>query len=111
MHTLSLPIVTTYAISIAFGIVGVLQFAGVGIVRRSYFRWGYHTHVFRITGALELLAALLLLTSSAHSTGVVCAAVINFITVVLLLGNSAYVLALPGLAIMAVLPLTLIPTH
>jgi hypothetical protein len=43
--------------------------------------------------------------------GVAIAATINFLTVVLLLKNRAYVLALPGLAVVATLPLTLLPTH
>jgi hypothetical protein len=110
MHALSLPIATTYALVLAFGTVGIIQFAGIGVVRRAYLRWGYPARVFRLTGALELFAAVLLATSSAHALGVALAAAVNFIAVVLLLKNQAYLLALPGMAVMAALPLSLTPT-
>ena len=111
MHVVSLPIVTTYALVLTFGAVGMIQFAGIGIVRRAYLRWGYPARIFRLTGGLELLAAILLATSRAHLAGVLLAAAVNFFAVALLLKNRAYLLALPGMAVMAALPLTLIPTH
>jgi hypothetical protein len=67
--------------------------------------------VFRITGGLELLAAVLLASSNAHPAGVAIAAGVNFIAVVILLKNRAYLLALPGIAVAAALPLTLIPAY
>jgi len=111
MQALPIPIVTAYTLSLAFGIVGIIQFAGIGVVRRAYLRWGYPPRIFRLTGALELLAAILLITSSARPAGVVLAAAVNFIAIVLLLKNRAYLIALPGLAVMAALPLILIPTY
>ena len=108
MHALSLPVITTYSLALMFGIVGALQLAGIGVVRRSYRLWGYPSHVFRITGALELLAAVLLATSNARPVGIAVAAAVNFIAVVLLLKNRAYLLALPGLAVMVALPLAVI---
>lgn len=110
MRELSLPIIAAYALSLMFGTVGIIQFAGIDVVRRAYLRWGYPARIFRLTGALEFLAAVLLATSSARFMGVVLAAAVNFIAVVLLLKNRAYLLALPGMAVMAALPLTLIPT-
>ena len=111
MHALSLPVVTAYVLSLVFGIAGFVQLAGLGFVRRAYLRWGYPASLCRRTGALELLSAVLLAISSTRLIGVALAAAINFIAVVLLLENRAYVLALPGLAVTAALPLTLIPTH
>ena len=110
MHALSLPIVITHALVFAFGTVGIIQFAGIDFVRRAYLRWGYPARIFRLTGTMELLAAILLSTSRAHLAGVALAAAVNFIAVALLLKNRAYLLALPGMAVMAVLPFTLIPT-
>lgn len=107
MHILSPPIVTTYALSVAFSAAGIVQLAGMGFVRRAYMRWGYPTRVFRMTGALELLAAGLLATSGGHLVGVMLAAAVNFAAVVLLLKNRAYLLALPGVAAMAALPFSL----
>jgi len=111
MHALSLPDITTYSLCILFGIVGALQFSGIGFVRRSYGRWGYPSHVFRIIGVLQLLAAGFLATSSARPLGVAIAALVNFISVVVLLKNRAYLLALPGLAVNAVLPLAFMAAH
>jgi hypothetical protein len=111
MHELSLPIVTTYTLVLGFGTVGIVQFAGIDFVRRAYLRWGYPTRIFRLTGTMQLLAAILLATSRAHLAGVLLAAAVNFVAVALLLNNRAYLLALPGIAVMAALPLTLIPTH
>ena len=111
MHALPMPMFVTYALCLAFGIVGILQLAGIGVVRRAYRRWGYPAHVFRITGALELLAAILLATSGTRPAGVAIAAFVNFIAVCLLLKNRAYLLALPGLAVTAALPLALVTIH
>jgi hypothetical protein len=111
VHALSLPTVTTHVLILAFGTVGITQFVGIDVVRRAYLRWGYPARIFRLTGGVELLAAILLATSSAHFVGVVLAAGVNFIAVALLLNNREYLLALPGIAVMAALPLTLIPTH
>jgi hypothetical protein len=111
VHAVSLPIVTTFALVLTFGVVGTIQLAGFDFVRRAYLRWGHPARIFRLTGAPELLAAILLATSRAHVAGVVLAAAVNFMAVALLLKNRAYLLALPGMAVMAALPLTLIPTH
>jgi hypothetical protein len=109
MHDFSLPIVTAYALCLAFGMVGLTQFAGLDFVRRAYIRWSYPAWLARLTGGVETLTAVLLATSNARPLGIALAAGINFIAVVLLLKNRAYLLALPGIAVTAVLPLTLLP--
>ena len=108
MYALSFPTIITDALVLAFGIVGIVQFTGVRIVRRAYLRWGYPTRTFRLTGALELLAAILLAAPNTRSAGVALAAAVNFLAVVLLLKNRAYFLALPGLAVMTALPFALL---
>lgn len=109
MPLLSLPVVIAYALCLGFGIVGTIQIAGIGFVRRGYLRWGYPPRTFRLIGALELLAAIFLASPHARLVGIVLVAVVNFIVVVLLLNKRAYLLALPGLAVMAALPLVLMP--
>lgn len=109
MHEFSLPIATAYTLCFAFGVVGLVQFAGIDFVRRAYLRWGYPAWTARLTGGVELLSALLLASASARPLGVALAAGINFIVVVLLLKNRAYLLALPGIAVTAVLPIMLLP--
>lgn len=108
MHALSFPIIISYALALAFGIIGIIQITGIGFVRRAYLRWGYPARTFRLTGALELLAAILLATSNTRPAGVALAAAVNFLAVVLLLKNRAYFLALPGLAVMTALPFALL---
>jgi hypothetical protein len=100
-----------YALSLAFGIAGIVQLTGAPIVRRAYLRWGYPERTFRLTGAVELLAAMLLVTPTGRLIGVVLGAGINFVAVVLLLNNRAYLMALPGIVAMAALPLALVPTY
>jgi hypothetical protein len=111
VHELSPPIVTTYALVLGFGTAGIIQLAGIDFVRRAYLRWGYPARIFHLTGMMELLAAIFLATSRAHLAGVALAAAVNFIAVALLLKNRAYLLALPGMSVMAALPLTLVPLH
>ena len=109
MRDFSLPIATAYALCFAFGVVGLIQLAGMDFVRRAYLRWGYPAWTARLTGGVELLTAVLLASSNARPLGIVLAAGINFISVVLLLKNRAYLLALPGIAVTAVLPIMLLP--
>ena len=111
MHALSLPIVITYALVLVFGSVGIVQFAGIGIVRRAYLRWGYPARIFRLTGGLELLAAILLAIPSLRPLGIAIAAAVNFIAVALLLKNRKYLLASPGIVAMAAMPLVFLPVY
>jgi hypothetical protein len=102
---------TAYTLALAFGLAGIVQLTGAPIVRRAYLRWGYPERTFRLLGAVELLAAVLLVTPTGRLIGIVLGAGINFLAVVLLLKNRAYWMALPGIVAMAVLPLTLAPTY
>jgi len=104
-----LPVAVAYLLAAGFAIVGIVQFAGAGFVRRAYRRWQYPPYIFRLTGAVELLAALLLAIPSIRPLGVALGTGINFICVVLLLKNRAYLLSLPGMAVMLALPLIFLP--
>ena len=111
MRDFPLPLIITYALSLVFWMAGTVQLMGPPVVRRAYHRWGYPARIFRLTGAMELLAAVLLAVSAARPFGIALAAGVNFIAVVLLLKNREYLLALPGIAVTAVLPLALLPFH
>jgi DoxX-like family len=108
VHILSLPIAATYALAFVFGTVGIIQLTGMPAVRAAYLSMGYPAQAYRLTGAVELLAACLLAISSTRPLGVAVAAVINFLAVALLLKNRKYLLASPGLVVMAALPLALL---
>lgn len=109
MHSLPLPVVVAYVLSLAFGSAGIVQLAGLGGVRAAYLRMGYPARAFRLTGSLELLAACLLAVSSVRPLGVAVATAINFLAVVLLLKNRKYLFALPGMVVMTALPFVLLP--
>ena len=111
MHALSLPIVTAYSLALLFGTVGIIQLAGITAVRAAYLSMGYPARVYRLTGAVELLAACLLAVSGLQPLGVAVAAAVNFIVVALLLKNRKYLLAAPGVMVMAALPLVFLPVY
>ena len=111
MDQLSLPNVVASALCLAFGLAGLVQLAGISFARNAYLRWGYPAWICRLTGAVELLAAILLATTAARWAGVILGAGVNFMAVALLLKNRAYLLALPGMVAMAALPLALVLAH
>ena len=95
------------ALAVLFALAGVLQLGGVGPMRRAWLGWGYTPRLYRLTGALELFGAGLLAMPPTRPWGVAFAAAVNFSTVVLLLKNRAYLVALPGIGVAAALLLTL----
>jgi hypothetical protein len=76
-------------------------------MRQAIERWGYSPRRLRITGALQLLAVVLLVMPNTRPVGVALAAAINFSIVVLLLNHRAWAVAMPGVAMAAALLLTL----
>jgi hypothetical protein len=111
VYALSLPIATAYAVALALAVLGLLQLAGLGGIREACLRWGYSAHLTHVIGALDLLTAILFATSHAKQVAVLLAAAVNFFVVVLPLKNRAYLLALPGMTMMAALPLTLLRVY
>lgn len=99
----------SYALALGFGIAGLVQLAGPEFVRRAYLRWNYPPRILRLTGTVELAAAMLLALGPARPLGVALGAGVNFIAVVLLLKNREWLLAVPGIVVTAALPLVLLP--
>ena len=99
----------TVAVALAalFALAGVLQLFGVEPLRRAWLGWGYSPRLYRMMGGLELMGAGLLAMPLTRPWGVALAAAVNFSTVVLLLKNRAYLVALPGIGVAAALLLTL----
>jgi len=97
----------TFTLAALFAFAGLLQLAGFKPVRQATERWGYSPRRLRVTGALQLLAAVLLLMPDTRPFGVALAAAINFSIVVLLLNRRAWAVAMPGVAMAAALLLTL----
>jgi hypothetical protein len=105
LHTLAESVSVTLAA--LFALAGLLQLSGFKTVRQAIVRWGYSQRRLRITGALQLLAAVLLAVPNTRPVGVALAAAINFSIVVLLLNHRAWAVAMPGVAMAAALLLTL----
>src|SRR5690348_9408586 len=106
-HSHALAESVTYTLAAMFALAGLLQLAGFKPVRQAIARWGYSPRRLRITGALQLLAAVLLAVPNTRPVGVALAAAINFSIVVLLLNHRAWAVAMPGVAMAAALLLTL----
>ena len=98
MHATSLHLAVTFTLALTFGIAGAVQLVAPGFVRRAYRRWDLRPQLHRVMGALELLAAYLLVNPSTRLWGVVLAGLLNFLAVVILLKNDEYGWAIPGLA-------------
>ena len=108
MTVLPLPVVTTYALVLMLGTAGIIQLTGIAAVRATYLRMDYSARAYRLIGAVELLAACLLAVSGLRPLGVAVAAAVNFLAVALLLKNRKYLLAAPGVMVMAALPFVLL---
>jgi hypothetical protein len=111
MTVVPLPIVATYALVLMLGTVGIVQLTGIAAVRATYLRMDYPAKAYRLIGAVELLAACLIAVSGLRPLGVTVAAAVNFLAVALLLKNRKYLLAAPGLMVMAALPFVLLTVH
>jgi hypothetical protein len=105
IHELAKSITFTLAALIA--LAALLQLVGFKPLLQAIERWGYSQRRLRITGALQLLAAILLAVPNTRPVGVALAAAINFSIVVLLLNHRAWAVAMPGVAVAAALLLTL----
>jgi hypothetical protein len=93
-------------VAVLLAISGAVQVSGIGVVRRACASWGY-PGLYKKTGAVELLAAVLLAIPETRLAGIVLAAAVNFSVVILLLKSRAWIVALPGVAVAAALLLTL----
>jgi hypothetical protein len=91
------------SLAVIFAGAGAIQLAGPGFVRRAYERWGMPPKFYRVTGILELLAALFLANAETRIWGVVLGAIILFIAEITLLKSEQYGWSLPGMLLLAAL--------
>ena len=86
-----MPVGKLFAIGlpIALGLVmigaGAVNFVGPGSVRDSFVRWGYPAGFHRVTGGLEVIAGLLLLTPATSWAGAMGSIVILLAAVITLI--------------------------
>lgn len=100
--------VAVVAVSLLFGLAGLINLSGHAQVRTIYRFWRYPRGFYRIVGLMELAAALFLIVPQLRVWGVVLAGGIAFFSVVTLLNHRQYLWSLPGmLLLMALVPVSM----
>jgi len=92
--------VIAQSIAAVFGIAGVIQVAGPGFVQRAYERWEMPRKFYRVTGGLELIAALFLANAETRVWGIVLGAIVTFSAIVTLLKSEQYGWSVPGILLL-----------
>jgi hypothetical protein len=108
MHVSAVPVVIAYTVAGVFALAGSLHLTGPKFLRDAYARVDLPVGLRRFVGVLALLTGCFLALAETRVWGVVLAAPIVFITVVMLLNRRQYLLALPVMLILAALPPTLL---
>jgi hypothetical protein len=99
----SVPTLMAWGNAALLGASGLVNVAAPAPVRRAYARWDISVPSIVVVGALQLLAAGLLLIPELRIWGIALASLITFGTVVLLLDRGRYVVALPVVLFMIAL--------
>ena len=96
------------SVAVLFAAAGGVQIAGPGFVQRAYERWEMPRKFYRVTGALELIAALFLSNAETRIWGVILGAIVTFGAVITLLKSEQYGWSIPGMVLlMALVPASL----
>src|ERR1700759_2990985 len=96
------------SVAVMFAAAGAVQIAGPAFVQRAYERWEMPRKFYRVTGGLELIAALFLSNAETRIWGVILGAIVTFGAVVTLLKNEQYGWSIPGMMLlMALMPASL----
>ncbi|MDE2112649.1 MAG: hypothetical protein KGJ79_16025 [Alphaproteobacteria bacterium] len=103
MLPFSFPALDVLALSGTFILFGLVQFVTPGVVRNSYCNPDFSPSFCRVSAVMELLAGTFLAMPVTRSWGLILAAFITFSLVVMLLGHSKYLYALPVMIILVAL--------
>jgi uncharacterized membrane protein len=96
------------ALAAVFCVIGLIHLLGPRFLRDAFEKWNYGTRVRLVTGALEIMAALMLAHPELRGWGIALAALIMFGAVITLLSHGQYLCAASSMALMAALiPATL----
>ena len=108
MYSVSIYSFVALSVAALFGLIGTVQLAGPQFVRDAYRRWDYPQRLRLVTGALDIVAAVMLVLPSLRGWGIALCALLTFGSVVILLSHRQYLYALPALGLMlALIPATL----
>ena len=91
------------SLAVVFGVIGVIHLLGPRFLRDAFEKWNYGTLVRLVTGALEIMTALMLAHPELRGWGIALAALIMFGAVITLLSHEQYLCAAPSMALMAAL--------
>ena len=103
MVEISLQSLLAWTLASLFGVLGALNLAAPEIYLNKYFHWNYPRCDRRLSGIMEICAALLIAIEATFFWGAVLAALVIFGGVVLLLCSSKYIYALTGVGFLVFL--------
>jgi hypothetical protein len=86
-----------------FFVGAAIQLAGPGFVRRAYERWDFPPKFYRVTGFVELLTALFLVTPQTRIWGAILGGLVTFAAEITLLNHRQYFWAMPGVLLLVAL--------
>ena len=95
--------VLAQTLAVVFWVIGFIHLLGPRFLRNAFEKWNYGTQVRLVTGALEIMAALMLAHPDLRGWGIALAALIMFGAVITLLSHEQYLCAVPSIALMAAL--------
>jgi hypothetical protein len=99
----STPTLVAWANAALLGAAGLVNLSALAPVRRAYAGWDISPPSYMAVGALQILAACLLLIPELRIWGIALAGLLAFGAVVLLLDRGRYVFALPVVLFMVAL--------
>jgi len=91
-----------------FLLAGLVNLSGLSWLRRIYRAWDYPPNFYRVIGGLELTVALFLALPQTRIWGVILGGFIAFFSVVALLRHGRYAWSVPGMLLLAGLPLSFV---
>ena len=103
MFVASTTVFDALLLATIFAASGLVHLSGAGFVRRAYERWQFPPKFYRVTGILNLAAAIFLAAPITRIWGAVLAALVTFFAVVTLLNHRQYAYSLPGILMLAAL--------
>src|SRR4051812_43219568 len=87
------------ALAAVFCVIGFVHLLGPRFLRDAFEKWDYGTRVRLVTGALEVVAALMLANPELRGWGIALAALIMFGAVITLLKHEQYLCAASSMAL------------
>src|SRR3569833_1716804 len=88
------------SVAVLFAAAGGIQLTGTTFIQRAYERWEMPRKFYRVTGALELIAALFLANAETRIWGAIIAAIVLFGAIVTLLKSEQYGWSIPGMVLL-----------